>query len=389
MKKIGYIEGIRAIATLIVLNNHFAALFLPTMLPYSKEPAHYAAEKLFSTTPLFALFNGQTAVMLFFMISGFVISHKYYKSNMDHNVLTRTAVRRYFTLVLPCLFSVIVGYVIVRFSLTSANQVNPNYLIWSIHPNFKEAVYQGILGIFKGSEATYNVALWTIQYEITGTFLVLGILALFGKTRIRYVVYTIVVLFWKKDFYSCMLMCFVIGMALYDIKQSRITKVKIVGSRIVHILIFVTGVILSVYPVYISNKHAYLYSIMQKLVNNNTVLYNIMGATLLFFVFMQSNVLKKVLESRVLLKFGELSFAIYVIHLAIFGTISSKIYLALREFASFNVVILATCISSYCIIYLFALGVHKLIVNNGIHLTNYICSKALPYSTSTKKDNSR
>lgn len=63
---IASLDGLRGLACVIVFNDHFVRLFIPRSgLP-----------KLFTGSPLSFIFQGRGAVSVFFVISGYVLSHK-------------------------------------------------------------------------------------------------------------------------------------------------------------------------------------------------------------------------------------------------------------------------------------------------------------------------
>ena len=71
------LDGIRGIACLIVLISHFMQFFLPSVF-VQNQIDHYG-EKYISETPFNILYNGHFAVMLFFVLSGMVLSIPFFK----------------------------------------------------------------------------------------------------------------------------------------------------------------------------------------------------------------------------------------------------------------------------------------------------------------------
>jgi len=241
--RITYIEGLKGFAALIVVTNHIASLFdLYTVISEAT-----AASPLirFLHVPIQFLLNGQFSVVLFFLLSGYLIGNRYFTSENKPSAILRTGIRRYFTLVFPCAVSVLAGYIAVRFSLTSAHLVNPNYTHWLFEPNLSEAIRNGLWGIFIGDELpySYNISLWTIKYELPGTFLTLALLSMFGTFSKRYWVYLSILLFLiTKDAYHCYHICFVIGLMMNDIEHNAKHKCKWPGSRFVHVFMLIVCV---------------------------------------------------------------------------------------------------------------------------------------------------
>lgn len=369
MNRIKYIDGFRGLATLVVLFNHFAGLFYPTMFSYSADKAHASMELFFSTTPLFALINGQGAVIIFFMLSGYLLSCKYFIKK-DRDILISTAIRRYFRLLPPCLLSILVGYLLIKYSLTSADQVYSEYILWKFNPSLSDAIREGFYGIFTGTSSSYNIALWTIAYEIKGTYLVLAILSLLGNYRKRYIVYFLSILIFRNSFFAA----FIIGLLLSDLKINKEHILKSINKPLINVVLLLAGLMLTIYPVTFTN-HNYMYGIMQKLSGNNELVYRIIGASMIFLVVLNSALIQRFLNLRALTKIGEVSFSIYVIHLAIMGSISSSLFLYINRYLTYNISAVISIIISSIFIYIIAKLMHKYIDYNGVKLSNTIYIK--------------
>lgn len=75
-KRLGYIDGIRGIASIMVVFCHLSCAFMPWY--YKTTPESTVFSKFFLASPLNALTNGHTAVNIFFVLSGFLIARKMY-----------------------------------------------------------------------------------------------------------------------------------------------------------------------------------------------------------------------------------------------------------------------------------------------------------------------
>src|SRR6185437_16408809 len=103
--RLDYLDGLRGIAALLVVFNHYALSFYPAAFSKSLGEFHTKShlETIFFNTPLAILVNGSFAVCLFVLLSGFVLSIKYFQ-NRDIPHLQKSAVLRYFRLLPPILF---------------------------------------------------------------------------------------------------------------------------------------------------------------------------------------------------------------------------------------------------------------------------------------------
>ena len=77
--KVKYLEGIRGFAAFIVVIFHFIGNFHPASI-YGTSNTHVKGnvEHLFAMTPLNVLYSGSLAVCIFFVLSGFVLSMKFF-----------------------------------------------------------------------------------------------------------------------------------------------------------------------------------------------------------------------------------------------------------------------------------------------------------------------
>src|SRR4249920_301079 len=100
--KLGYMDGLRGVAAFVVVLHHFALTFRPELVA--------------AVSPLTLLFAGHFAVCIFFVISGFVLSYKFFETSRA-DVVTSGAVRRYFRLMPLVLTAVLISYLLLRFGL--------------------------------------------------------------------------------------------------------------------------------------------------------------------------------------------------------------------------------------------------------------------------------
>jgi peptidoglycan/LPS O-acetylase OafA/YrhL len=231
-------EAIRGLASLAVLVSHTLLGFWPGLyfrqgLGWHEFPAWM---QLLARFPGRFLWDGQMAVALFFVLSGFVLSLTYLREGST-SVLGSAAVRRYPRLMLPVAASVLLAFILLITGAT-CNQAAVRWMnevqglqltgkeapgwsnIWltcfyNFSPDYREALREGGWGAFI-SPALYNPVLWTMPIELKGSFLVYGFLALFGGLRNRWLLYAILggLLVLGKEFFF---LEFLLGMALCEV----------------------------------------------------------------------------------------------------------------------------------------------------------------------------
>ena len=228
--RLQFLESIRGLAALAVVFYHLMLGFWPYMEhPYPPPPPH--VRKLFliwSHSPLSFLYHGSFAVIIFFVLSGFVLTYSFFRSP-SHERVSESALRRYFRLALPVTISVLIAYALMQLHafhndqaalLNHSEWLGPWYRFQSSFwaNDSSGALRQGLYGSFFYTETGYNNVIWTMGIELRGSMLVYAFLALFGRLRNRWILYVAacVALFSAGDVSGGFYLDFLIGVMLCD-----------------------------------------------------------------------------------------------------------------------------------------------------------------------------
>ncbi len=185
--RLTFLDGLRGWAAMAVLLFHVFILIFP--------PSIFAAIMLRK----FVLFNGAFAVMLFFIISGFALSVPFVTS-ASRKMILRLASGRYFRLAIP----VFVACALVHAAMCAGwigpanNRPAPFNTFLDVPAQFDHLLQFGLFDVFLDyrTDQSYFGALWTMEIEFTGSFVVLCLQAIMGSplfcgkvTRARSIVY--------------------------------------------------------------------------------------------------------------------------------------------------------------------------------------------------------
>jgi peptidoglycan/LPS O-acetylase OafA/YrhL len=178
--KITELEAVRGIAALIVLLHHTLLAFAPRL-----EGLFFPTERfgLFGT-PAYALVNGAAAVAVFFVLSGFVLTYRILASG-DSSGLGLALLKRWPRLAAPVVIVSVVSGLLVWGGLygnASAAEVSKSPWLggWFASSPYKglppiAAAQEGLIGTFLRGQSYFNGNLWTMSYELFGSFLAFGI----------------------------------------------------------------------------------------------------------------------------------------------------------------------------------------------------------------------
>jgi peptidoglycan/LPS O-acetylase OafA/YrhL len=222
---------------------------------------------------------------------------------------------------LPVLASVLLTWVVLSAggfhygearALTGA--IVPDY--FATPRSFFYALREGGFGAFFTGDNSLNPVLWTIGVEFYGSFLVFGLLAVFGRSYFRWFGYGAAAILLYDSYY----LAFPIGIAIAAAPRAIVARPRLaVGLALV-------ALALGSYPYYGADQGFWRW-----LPTPGTALpivfYHILGAALLLQAVIWSG-LRGVFERSVFRFLGRISYSLYLIHFAILAALPT--WLALR-----------------------------------------------------------
>jgi len=340
-RRLIYLEAIRGIAALSVVLSHLGFTFAPVVQTRLNLPV---SGRVLLATPLSLIINGQFAVRIFFVLSGFVLSLSYFRQKKVQ-VVTQAASRRYPRLMLPALTSVMFAWLLLKLGwywnveAVAILQQAPANSFWLLHwfrrdRSFLDALREGTYGtffFFSFSPArTLNASLWTMPWEWAGSLIVFSLLALFGSLQRRFCIYAIVAI----AFYAMQwpfLVDFVAGLALCDVftrfehvgSEKSLSPLWPAGALVAGLIL---GGLLTEWPSSNQGFSSYFISCWPTV-----------PAVLIIGGVTFSRKLQRALEGRVMSFLGKISFPLYLFHLSIICSAGCGLYVWLRHSAMSHV----------------------------------------------------
>lgn len=331
-----YLDGLRGVAACMVFFAHLIITLLPSVITFSQGEGHiYRLEKQVGLSPLGWIWNGEFAVCLFFVLSGFVLSEF---CTMTRISLPAQVVRRYFRLAVPMLMTSFIAYVIMKLGLyknydASVDVTRSGWLsMWyrAFEPKFLSMAKEALYGAFVEGRALYNANLWTMRIELIGSLIVFVTFALFKNVYARGLAFLAVALMNWNNFFAL----FAVGALLYDFEDriraifNAVVPDEVLRQRMaLGLLIF--GFYLGAYPhIHSGIQASWHFFLPERL---TTLGWHMVGATLSISALLFSNVGQQIFGGPLARWLGKLSFVLYLIHLPILCSLTAWSAYLLRD----------------------------------------------------------
>lgn len=385
-EKINYLDGLRGVAAINVMIMHFFIILVPAMIYSDRMPSHLGnLEQIFSSTPLGLIGAGNFSVCIFFVLSGYVLTQKYFRTR-DKKIIISGAVRRYIRLFVPVLAVTILSFLLastgvfhyyIETVIVSGNNNYANY--WTFTPDIVDAVKQAVWGSFFTGDDTYNPVLWTMTIEFYGSMLVFTMALLLGVKRNRWTFYLAAAVFFFNSYYFA----FIIGMGLADTFNSK-TSVFKTDNEITLSVILLSGLFLGSYPVgTVTNDSLYGF-LNNGLFEIPKLTYHILGAGMIMYVLLNSQWLQKVFSSPVPVFLGKISYSLYLIHFLVISSFTCALFLALHPILPYWIVAFISCFLSVLLIIPLSYLFYKYVDMVGVGLSKIFYNRVVdPFISST------
>lgn len=275
-------------------------------VPDSHIPQAFAWETI-ALLPVFSVFyNGSFAVSIFFVLSGYVLTKKFFETR-DTRVLVSGAIKRYPRLVIPAALSVMFAWVLL--SLGAMN----NHLIpilgsagWPYGQyeqtvTLFEAVKAGFIGGPIFGDTALNSPLWTIRIELLGSLFLFAAYAITGTNRLARTFICFLVMAVVANWESINIVHFVAIFA-GSVLNRVIIPVKLSAYFIA------TGLLCGGFD------YSAFYAWVPSLWGHEKLVMNTIGAIFLVTGTLANRAFSRLLESKVPVYLGKISFSSYLLH---------------------------------------------------------------------------
>lgn len=311
----------------MVVIHHFLLAFLPALHTGNPAESHFnntATESVIASSPLSLLYNGNFAVCIFFVLSGYVLSKSFF-SQMQARPLYSLAVKRYPRLMMPIAVSSLLA-----FALMLHGYIIPWYKhcftqswwlcgLWQTDAGWWHFIKTTLINVPLKGSANYNTVLWTMEYEFKGSLLLAAFcfcIYRFPSRKIMLYALAFSLCCALREFYY---LCFLAGIFFCDPLSSGITA----GTRPLKLIAALLIAVFASYPaIEFYDFQRYWFSFLRIPFlsrEEQMALWHAVAAIALLYLVLSSVRLQQLLSSKLLVYLGKISFSMYLLHVILIG----------------------------------------------------------------------
>lgn len=310
MSKINSAESLRGLACMAVVFSHLSLTFFPFLHNFGKlSTSGNQIIDWFHHSPFGFLFSGTSAVFVFFVLSGYVLSYAILNKDNIPLKVKSMILKRYPRLAIPAGISCAIAFMIISIEIDATQPIGGFMKRYGeTDATLLHALYEGFIGSFLFGYTNTNWVLWTMQIELIGS-IILFLLLLFYYINKRLFIpiaflsplpFILISVEFCAGIYAFIFGCFIY---LYGKKI----------STIISILILIIGLYFA--GVHYTSKSYYIFA--EIFGTRCYIILNFLSGILIVYSVLMSNSVSEFLDKKPLVKLGTLSFSIYLLHLPI------------------------------------------------------------------------
>ncbi len=361
-KKLVYLDGLKGLGCVFVYLTHFVFAFYYGMYHFEEESCHLPGnlDIAIGKSPLNLLFNGNTAVRLFLVLSGCLLCRSFFLQR-DRKRLGKSALRRYLRLMPPVLVVNTAVWLCMCLGLyqNGAVAIAAGSEKWfagfnAFAPSFVGMLKESLYGCFLFGEKAndYNGVVWTLQILFLGAYLDYGMAAFVSHLRARWLIYAgAAVLLLRTDFLSIFL-----GYVLCDFMHTdwELRK-RLCVNQALNWGLAVLGLYFMCYPSAGFGYEGTIWGILPFVFVNY---YHIFGVLCFVTAVLNLELLQQFFSWKGFLYLGRISYSLYLVHFPVIATFGSWFFLTFYGKLGYNL----TCLLDLLLISGITVGLSELSV---------------------------
>jgi peptidoglycan/LPS O-acetylase OafA/YrhL len=329
-------NGLRGIAALNVTVCHFLGAFLPSTLhntypevfPENLNPSFWF--QVATWPPLTVFFNGHFAVLVFFVLSGYVLTLPYYLEGGDWKIkLKQRIAARYLRLAIPIASAVLISFLFYYFDLyynKTAGDLSGSTTWFSNFYSEKVTFISFLTEALLFLKITLVPPLWSLKIEFLGSLYLLLIFIYNPKSYILLYCISIFCLIYLLHQETSIL--------FFAIFVGSVLKPLIKFNKYRNVL-FCIGVYFGIFQ----TNSIFHYFLPDLIVFGHQVwgeknFYNTIGAACVTLSVIQGFG-ARIFGSAIADRIGQISFSLYLLHFVVLSSLTALIYLHLPQTSIF------------------------------------------------------
>jgi peptidoglycan/LPS O-acetylase OafA/YrhL len=342
--KIQELEGLRGVASLVVVISHLRLTFFASPSSQLSNPFENFPSPLkqffVGFVESFQFHYGNLAVWIFWVLSAYVLSIRFFilcdsgEVLKAQQYLSEAVFRRYPRLAIPVVASVLFAFTLHYFgfmrNIQLANLFGSPYAhgwlasYYNFDPNLIKAIKSAFWETFfhYSKHTTYNPVLWTIKKEFLGSLCVFGFLSLLGTQKWRVISYVVVAtiimqlkLHWLNAFLGGIILCdiFVNRKMILQLLPTRLYNFSenARNSKVFGFVVFLAMLVLMGFT-------------------NSKDIYHLAIALIISFLVLYSKLIRSFFSTNIPVFLGKISFGLYLVHLPIICSFTCSSYLIIE-----------------------------------------------------------
>lgn len=337
-KKLAYLDGLKGVGCVLVFLTHFVFAFYYGMYHYEPRSCHLPGnlDIWIGKSPLNLLFNGNTAVRLFLVLSGYLLCRNYFLTK-DKRRLLKSAKSRYLRLMPMVLVVNVAVFALMWLGLYQNGEAallagseewfaGFNAFAPSVWGMLQESLY----GCYLFGTNDYNGVLWTLQILFVGAYIDYALAYLCGDKKWRWILYAILAVFLvRTDYLSIFL-----GYVLCDFMHTDWKWKKICCKcQILNWILGFVGLYFMCYPSAGFDYEGTIWGILPFIFVNY---YHILGVLCFVFAVLNLKGLQSFFAMKGFLYLGRISYSLYLIHFPVMATFGAWFLLTFAKRLGYN-----------------------------------------------------
>ncbi|EBA8077824.1 acyltransferase [Salmonella enterica] len=308
-----FIDSVRGLATICVMLSHCLLMFYPaahTGVGFSGR-----LDSFLFNSPISFIYKGESAVLVFFVLSGYILSYNCMKHGLSEHYIRSSTIKRYLRLGIPCAASIFICYLLMKVDAFPAVRLGltdlPLASMYSNSQSFFSMIYSSLYGAMIFSDTRFNYVLWTISIEFFGSMLIFATVILLGfnKNILRCSTILMTVFFLCLDKPYSYYGMFTAGIAIstFKIDNARGFYVKLFSLFTLLLALYLLGCATG------SSSYFYISYYLDGLIPWWRLTLDIGAILIMVAAAMHSDVLKPI-KNKLFYFLGRISFSCYLLH---------------------------------------------------------------------------